>query len=239
MEELPGGLKALVASAWAFRARVEADATVQFQRLAASLEAAGAPARLVQVARLAVEEEARHRGLCDRLARAYGGGGLQGTPEPPPPLAPAGLTGRAALAYAVVAHCCIAETESVATLTLLIPRAGPPEVKQALQAIARDEVEHAQLGWAALTWLGADRLDFLEPWLPAMLEPGAGPLFRAPPAGAEDPRLVAHGVLPAAEKKEVFLEAMEGVVLPGLKRAGIPGDSARRWIAEAAQGARA
>jgi hypothetical protein len=231
---LPAPLRTLVARSWSFRAGVEADAEVQFHRLAQGLEAHGAPARLVQVAREAAADEARHRGLCEALARAYGA-----APEPPAsppgPLAPAALGGREALAYAVVAHCCVAETESVATLTLLVPRAGSPEVKQALQAIARDEVHHAQLGWAALAWLRhLQPLGFLEAWLPAMLGPGAGPLFEPPTSGSEDPRLVLHGVLPALEKQEVFLEALEGVVLPGLERLGVSGASARAWVAERA-----
>jgi hypothetical protein len=232
--ELPGPLRALVARVWAVRAAVESDAVTQFARLGDCLEAVGAPSGLAEVARRAMLEEAQHGGLCARLASAYGGVAVFRA-EPPAELPPPSLTGREALAYTVVAHCCIAETESVATLTALIHHAGPAEVKVALQLLARDEVEHAQLGWAALTWLHSVRpLAFLEPYLPAMLEPRAEPDLEEQSEGADDPRLAAHGVLPAQRRRAVFLEAMEGVVLPGLARLGVPGRLAQEWVASRA-----
>jgi hypothetical protein len=133
--------------------------------------------------------------------------------------------------YAAVAHCCVAETESVATLTELIRAVGPDEVRSALVRIARDEVQHAQLGWAVVTWaVGLKPLGFLAAALPRMLEPGGGPLFRPSPAEADDERLRAHGVLPMHAKRSVFIDALEEVLLPGFARAGIDGASARAWL---------
>jgi hypothetical protein len=38
-------------------------------------------------------------------------------------------------------------------------------------------------------------------------------------------------VLTATGKREVFVEALEGVVLPGLKRLGVPTGPAQAWLA--------
>jgi len=231
-EALAAPVRQLVAAAWAFRLEVERAATVQFERLAHGLEAEGAPGRLVDVAARAASEERRHGALCGELAAGYGGQPTSEGPSPPA-LAPEGLGSFAALSYAMVAHCCVAETESVATLTTLIRRAGPPEVRQALVAIARDEVEHAQLGWAFVAWARQGRsLSFLGAYLPRMLAPGAGALFEPAPAESEDPRLVEHGVLPRALKRQVFRASLEDVVLPGLASASVDGAPARRWLAE-------
>ena len=89
----------------------------------------------------------------------------------------------------------------------------------------------AQLGWAIVTWAARERsLSFLDRFLPAMLEPGAAPLFDATPGHADDPRLLLHGVLPAARKRAVFTETFLEVLLPGLERVGIASTQARRWL---------
>jgi len=233
--ELSDPLRRLVGEAWAARTHVEEISAVQFGWLAEGLGELGAPARLVEVARRAAADEGRHRGLCADLASAYGV--APGPASEAARLAPAGVAAFEAAVYAAVAHCCVAETESVATLTELVRAAGPAEVRSALVAIAHDEVEHARLGWAVLTWAAQQRpLGFLARWLPAMLEPGAGPLFQGARAGADDERLRAHGVLPAASKRRVFTETFEQVLLPGLERAGVDGASARAWLDEKSAG---
>lgn len=230
--ELPPPLRQLVGESWAARTHVEEVSAVQFHRLAAQLTALSAPGKLIDVAALSVGDEGRHRELCALLAISYG---VEPGPLAPAfPLAPPGMPAFEACLYAAVAHCCVAETESVATLTGLIGQAGSPEVRSALSTIARDEVQHAQLGWAIVAWAAQERsLSFLGRFLPGMLEPGAGPLFRPAPAGAEDPRLIPHGVLPAAQKRGVFITTLEEVLLPGLERVGIDARSARSWLAQA------
>lgn len=226
---LPAPLRRFAGDAWATRTHVEETSAVQFERLASELEKLGAPRLLIDVASRAVTEEQEHRELCLSLAEAYG-------VEPGPraeaaTLAPPGLPAFERCVYAAVAHCCVAETESVATLTELISAAEPVQVRNTLVRIARDEVQHSRLGWAVLTWAARQKpLAFLGRALPAMLEPGAGPLFQPAPAEADDVRLRAHGVLPLAQKRRVFTEALDGVLLPGFARAGVDAQSARDWL---------
>ena len=73
------------------------------------------------------------------------------------------------MTYEVVAQSCISETESMATLVTLLDAAEDAHLKSVLQELARDEVQHARLGWAYLAW-AKDRhdLSFLSAFLPAM-----------------------------------------------------------------------
>ena len=75
-------VRALAASAWLFRWQVECEAEVRFARLAVRLEALGAPARLVDLARRASADERRHAAHCARLAAELG---RAVPPVPPPP----------------------------------------------------------------------------------------------------------------------------------------------------------
>ena len=227
----------VAARAWAHRAAVERASTVQFERLVALLHALDAPLVLINLAGTAADDERRHEALCTTLARS--GGVEPRFPTEVPELAPSGFDDFERCAWLAVAHCCIAETESVATLSTLVPRpdAGREAVvQQALVEIARDEVKHAQLGWAVVNWLAAKRsLSFLAPGLPAMLEPGARPLYGQAAEGPAEAGLFREGVLPVATARALFEETLFGVVLPGLARVGVDGASAREWVARASQ----
>ncbi|HET7755608.1 MAG TPA: hypothetical protein VFK85_17010, partial [Anaeromyxobacteraceae bacterium] len=62
------GVRALAASAWAFRWQVEREAEVRFETLAARLEALDEPSHLVALARRASADERRHAEHCAWLA---------------------------------------------------------------------------------------------------------------------------------------------------------------------------
>jgi hypothetical protein len=123
----------------------------------------------------------------------------------------------------------------MATLTELLFR-GAGEVEQAVREIARDEVAHAQLGWAHLAreaqLIG---VAFLGPRLPAMLTGSVdAALFKpASDPSLEDPALVSVGVLPHSLKRQVFLRTLDEVVLPGLHGLGVDVGPARAWLAQA------
>ena len=71
----PSGAAGSVGAVWADAARDEAEAVAAFAELAARLEAAGAPADLVERARRASGDEVRHVRTCRRLAVAPLGSG--------------------------------------------------------------------------------------------------------------------------------------------------------------------
>ncbi|WP_163989134.1 ferritin-like domain-containing protein [Pyxidicoccus caerfyrddinensis] len=232
LELLPDQVRRLVAEAWTFRRQVELDAELRFARLAERLAGLGAPEPLVSLARRAAEDERRHAGMCERLAREYGQAEMPPVPQAVEEVAPPALPLREQVLYEVVAACCITETESTAVLTTLLVPDGPPRVRAVLRDILRDEVAHSRLGWA---WLSHEHergpVGFLAGHVPAMLEGTASPRLFAPGSPEEESlALLKHGVLPHARKRETFVKALQDVVFPGLERFGVDTAPARAWV---------
>ncbi|HEY8077054.1 MAG TPA: hypothetical protein VIF62_23165, partial [Labilithrix sp.] len=147
-------------------------------------------------------------------------------------LAPSSLSRADALVYEVVARCCIAETESTATLLELMPRTRG-DVREVVHQIARDEVRHARLGWrflASVTSGGRD-LAWLGDHVPTMLATGGTPLFTPLSPFDFDDEDPERGRLALAEQRRVFVATLHDVVFPGLELHGIPTGPARAWLA--------
>jgi rubrerythrin len=225
-------LQDVVAGAWAVRYRIETEASLRFGSLARRLEALGAPEALVELAERASKDETRHAAHCERLFRGLGGKTLTAV-ERVVEYAPPSLPEPERLTYELVSQCCVAETESMATLVTLLDAAETAELKAVLHELARDEVHHSRLGWAYLAW-ARPRIDFgfLGPLLPGMIGGNAGDLF-APPRGEVDrPELLRQGVVPHSMRQQVYVETLESVVFPGFETLGVDTTSAKRWLAE-------
>jgi hypothetical protein len=226
-------VRRVAAAAWRFRWQVERDAEARFARIAGRMARLGAPEPLVALARRASADERRHAALCARLAKGYGAAvSRRPPPADPPEIAPRRLGAREALLYEVVAACCVAETESVSVLTMLLAAPAHPAVRSVLRTLARDEIAHARLGWA---WLAHERgrggISFLAPLVPAMLEGNGADLFVPAAGAAADPALLAHGVLPRLAHRDLFVRTLEEVVFPGLESFDVDAAPARAWLA--------
>jgi hypothetical protein len=224
------------AEAWAFRARVEQEAALRFERLAAVVAGFDPGSPVPDMMRRAADDERRHTELCARLAGSLGTPVVLDADAKLPSIAPRSLDERQAALYEVVAACCITETESMATLTTLMACQPDPEVRAVLHSISKDEVVHSRMGWAHLSReSAAGEVAFLAPLIPGML---AGTidesLFGAPPIDEDPEALLRLGVLPLEKKREVFLGTLEQVVFPGLEKFGVDPDPGRRWLARAA-----
>ncbi|WP_246357594.1 ferritin-like domain-containing protein [Pyxidicoccus fallax] len=231
-ELLDAQVRRLVAEAWTFRRQVELDAELRFARLAEHLQRLSAPEPLVSLALRAAEDERRHAGMCEMLARAYGQEALPPPPEAVEEVAPEGMAFRERVLYELVAACCITETESTAVLTTLLVPEGAPRVRAVLRDILRDEVAHSRLGWA---WLSREHAEgaagFLARHVPAMLEGSVSPrLFERGTPEEESPTLLKHGVLPHTRKRDTFVKALRDVVFPGLERFGVDTGPGRQWL---------
>ena len=225
--------RALVAAVWAARHGVETGASLRFAALSRRMQSAGAPASLVELAARASKDEIRHAAHCADILRAR-------QAEVPPPetrlltYAPGGLSAEQSLTYEVVAQSCISETESMATLVTLLDAATDEHLRTVLHELARDEVQHARLGWAYLSWV-RNRVDlsFLSSWLPSMAAGTAGPeMFQPGPPEAEDETLLRSGVVPRGERRRVYLETLESVVIPGFAEFGVNTGPLRTWMVE-------
>jgi len=225
-------VRRLAGAAWAFRARVEREASSRFLRLAGMIPAFDPASPVIALLRRAAADEDRHAVLCAGLAAAYGGPD-GGTPEDAC-IAPRSFGARDAVLYEMVAACCITETESVATLATLLSETAEPRVRTVVHEIAKDEVVHGRMGWAHLAREAAARdVSFLSGHLPSMLEGSveAG-LFSAGGPGPEPDELLRHGVLPPWRKREIFVGTLEEVVFPGLEKLGVAAAPARAWLTQ-------
>lgn len=225
-------LRALAGDGWAFRTAVEHDAAMRFERLAVEVAAFDAGSPVVALLWSAAQDERRHFLLCRELAVGFGAALPERWPPTAPSVAPSHLTPRRQALYEIVAASCVTETESLATLTSLLPRAEG-SVERALREITRDEVRHAQLGWAHLAReRAAGDVAFLSPLVPEMLEGTATPGLFAPPRepALDDEGLVPLGLLPHTQKRTVFVRALEEIVFPGLEQLGVDAGPSRAWL---------
>jgi len=226
-------VRRVAASAWVFRWGVELEAEARFARLADRLQALGASASIVELARRSSQDEHRHAARCAEIAEELGADVRVRPSDEPREIAPAGLLPRGRVTYELVAACCITETESMAVLTTLLDAARGPRMRSVLRELASDEVRHGRLGWAHLAGEhAANATAFLGPLVPAMLQGNAPPdLFQPVAPEREDEALLEYGVLPHALKRQVFTRTLEDVVFPGLEACGVDAGPGRAWLA--------
>ena len=235
----PDKVRSIAATNWAFRWQVEREADLRFADFATRLTGMGAPLVITELARRASEDERRHATLCHRLALQLGAALEPGSPVLLPEIAPAELDTRERLTYEVVAACCIAETESLGTLTTLLAHTDvDADVRAALHEIARDEVQHARMGWAYLAWVGQWDLAFLGPLIPRMLSSARDLFLPSTDPDLESGALRYWGVLPHHQKREVFGTILQDVVLPGLDHLRVDSGQAREWLSAHLDGSR-
>jgi len=222
----------VAADAWGFRARVEEEAALRFDGLAATIAGFDGASPVPALMRRAAEDERRHAGLCAGLAESLGAPVRLGDGKWIR-VAPEGLDARSAILYEVVAACCITETESMSVLTTLLEEEHAPGIREVLHAIARDEVVHSRMGWAHLAREAeAAEVGFLSHLIPVMLTGTVDDaLFGPPPADEDGEGLLRLGVLPHRQKRESFVGTLEQVVFPGLERFGVDPAPARAWLA--------
>ncbi|MFN0247587.1 MAG: hypothetical protein ACKV2T_11930 [Kofleriaceae bacterium] len=132
-------------------ARFEYSSVWTFLRLAAELEAVGAPAHLIAAALDAADDEVRHAEMCAREA-----GGLQLAPLSMLAAQPR-FTQRTPQSLAILAHEAWAEgclnEGAAAEEARIASLEAQGSVRETLATIARDEATHAQLAWGVLAWI--------------------------------------------------------------------------------------
>jgi hypothetical protein len=190
---------------------MEHASIASFGQLALQLLSLGAPAELVEQAHVAALDEIEHARICFALASAYGGqrygpGALDAAAE-------ASALELEALVCANVEEGCVGETLAALEAAEAARRAQDPVVRAALEAIAFDEEQHAQLGWSIWGWaLG------VAPQLKAVTE---GVFERAIDVALMAMRtdeagkvLERHGRLSNATRRELAARHIDEVLLP-------------------------
>jgi hypothetical protein len=107
-----------------------------------------------------------------------------------------------------------------------------------VHAILRDEVKHAQLGWAHLAHERQNgRGEFIAEVLPHMLSGSVrAEIFTEDAIDEGDPIWIEHGELPGALRLTIFARTLETVVFPGLEKLGVDTAHGRAWLHGATKG---
>lgn len=211
------------ADVWRIRERTEREVSAIFARLSADLEASGAPQELTRRARKCAADELVHAVHCQKIVEALDPGRAPLRPDLAIALGPSDPSPARRALYASVALGCITESLSTALLIVMRKAAEAPEVRDGLDVILRDEVEHSRLGWAHLALAAEDGdVAWLAPHVPAMLR---GALETPPPNEAldDDERtsLRGWGILPAAEVLAIVESTIATTIAPGLAQFGV------------------
>jgi hypothetical protein len=129
-------------------AHLEAASVYAFERLAAELEAHGAPADLIEAARESARDEVRHADAMGRLAARFGAV----TERRPPRVRDVPQRSLASLARENAVEGCVRETYGALVNAWQAAHARDPDVRDAMRAIAADELRHAALSWEVAEW---------------------------------------------------------------------------------------
>jgi hypothetical protein len=203
----------LVAEHFVNAALLEHASIAAFARFALQLLALGAPASLVEEATRAMADETRHAQMCFSLAARYGA-----TATTPGPLAMDGALAETTLldvVELVVVEGCIGETVAALEASWAADEAADPELRRALESIADDEMRHAALAFRFVAW-AAER-DARVSTLFERCVAGAHRDSTGRPETGTAPsdrslRLVRHGVLDEAVRREARRRALDDVV---------------------------
>lgn len=152
--------RAALAEFWSDNARAEHSSVAGFHRLCLELIAHGAPLELLERSQQAAADELAHARICYALASHYAGEPLGPGPMPIGSAAPIAAT-LVELAVATAREGCLAETSAAWLASEMAAAAEDPAVRAALEQIAREEQEHAELSWMTLRWaidLGGDEV---------------------------------------------------------------------------------
>ena len=148
-----------VVGAWfAAMAHLEAASIPAFERLARELGDHGAPAHLVAWARRAARDEKRHARSVAQMAKRFGA-----TP-PPVRIDPSHVSERRTLAAIAVENekeGCVGEAWGALVAEWQSHRSTDARLRAALEVIAEDEADHAELAFAVAAWIG-EHLDSSE-----------------------------------------------------------------------------
>lgn len=136
----------LLGALFARMAHLEAASVPAFERLAKELAAHGAPERLVRAARRSAAEEVRHARRMESLAVRHGAS------LPCVDVAPFAPRSLEALALENAVEGCVRETFGALLAGWQARSAEDADVREALGAIAPDELRHAELSWAIHAW---------------------------------------------------------------------------------------
>ena len=200
----------MLAGQWFARAVSERDAHNRFLRLAEQLAGSAIYSPLCPKILEAAKDEKRHIELCMEQARRFGSGEL--------PVYTGFTPFFTEEICELVTLFCVMETINAALLVSLRESLDDPVLRDCCHSILVDEVQHARIGWAALSL--SDEKDRKLVWqaLPAIFRAaGLHKIDRDDSIPLNDPE---WGVFPREKRVEIFHQTMNAVILPGFMQFG-------------------
>jgi hypothetical protein len=207
--------RAQLAAHWARLGQMEHASIAAFARFNLQLLSLGAPSHLVEACNRALADETAHARSCFALASAYGGRAV----------GPARLdidhcledTSAVAVAKLVLREGCIGETVAALEAVAAAEAAVDPAVKRALERIARDELNHAELAFQFLRWVLSSSSPEVRRELAAEAAQQLSDFETQARDGERsqtDDRLAAHGLLGSDALRTIHLTAARNVSRP-------------------------
>ena len=238
------------AQMWAQRAQAELGASRRFNELASKMESLGTHPRILDYVHKAEEDEDRHAFLCAKMALKFGhtsGFEHATTHRLSPVFSWHSLPERDRLLLDVILMGCITESINASLLNTLFTHSPSNEVGQLLHQILKDEVKHAQIGWAYLSEESQKRnCGFVAPYLVEMISFAVhDDLFLPLPQKGVDrlmsdqsssiPSSYQYGVMPVKDRLSQFKETLYCVICPGFEQFNIDVSSLSVWFNQYSQ----
>lgn len=205
------------AQVWAVRERTEHEVSRLFERLAEDLSASSAPPELVRRAKVCAADELVHAVHCRRIVDALDPSVQPLIADLTIRLGPAQLSVRDRALYASVALGCITESLSTALLIEMRRHAAADVLREGLDRILQDEVQHSRLGWAHLALMSQTHdVSWLSPHVGPMWQAAIASEHSGDEAGEQD-ALRVWGILPPAQIAQIAQSSWTDVIAPGLR----------------------
>ena len=209
-------------------ARGERSAIGLFARIAASLDAQGAPSEFVLAATAASHDEARHAVYCEELAVRCGFDPASAAVSAPSEPEPRTLL---ELDIALIRSVAVSETLAAALLMSCRRLAKDPVVRALLTTLIGDEIHHARLGWyyAAArqpAWTLEERQQVADAVGEAIARIEHEFWHGREPDASASPAAHALGILDTETQRACIREVVESELLPGLDALGLGASSA-------------
>lgn len=217
--------RTLLGKTWRSRAKSEHLAVSAFCILSTEAAREGAPRELLSILTKAANDEVRHAELCDvYAARLLGDALTQFSGEIKPPRYE-GVSGREEQLLHVVGMCCLNETMTGVYLTEMVSCVDDPTVRDLLESLLEDEIDHGRVGWAfaarAVEQGWGRRV--LQHWLPTLKEQSLAPVRRNKSEAdlAMAPKLSKYGYISASDGIALYERTWAEVIAPGFAQLGV------------------
>jgi hypothetical protein len=236
IDELSPEERRLLAETWILRAAMERRVADSFIVVLDALLRRGAGAELQRLAERAIDDEYRHAELSRRVASRYAGRALP-APARLPLETPRHRGAPPALrdSLHIVGQCVLNETTAGAYLEVSLAHATAPFAVSALREILSDEIDHGRIGWAHLASLDGETRAAVARWMLPMAFVNLRVWRKESAALPHHPEaLTRHGVPPAAIIHAALVDAVQSLVVPGLRMLGMETGPLEQWLRDGA-----